>query len=178
MQPSAAPDDVMILISMARRRIKQTVSSRLMPFELGSQQLWVLLTLRKEGGLSLHELARRTWTDDPTACRMVGKLTERGLIRSDEDPDDRRRFRLTLTAKGRKLADEMETFAGELRATVVRGLSTDDRHELCRLLRKVTGNMDSMADDPGAYDALIGRKLPAKANRAAVKTAVKGRKSA
>jgi DNA-binding MarR family transcriptional regulator len=174
MQPSATADDVMILLSMARRRIKQTVSSRLGSFELGSQQLWVLLTLRKEGGLSLHELARRTWTDDPTACRMVGKLTERGIIRSDEDPEDRRRFRLMLTAKGRKLADEMETFATELRATVVRGLSGDDRQQLCRLLRKVTGNMDVMADDPGAYDALVAPKVAAKSSR----TAVKARRSA
>jgi DNA-binding MarR family transcriptional regulator len=138
----------MILIAMTRRRVKQTVTNRLAKFELGSQQFWVLLTLRKEGGLSLHELARRTWSDDPTACRMVGKLTERGLIRSDEDPEDRRRFRLGLTAKGRKLADELESFAVEVRSTVVRGLTGDDRRQLCALLRRVMSNMDSLEQEP------------------------------
>ena len=160
----------MILIAMTRRRIKQTVSNRLVRFELGPQQFWVLLVLRKEGGLSLHELARRTWTDDPTACRMVGKLTERGLIRSDEDPVDRRRFQLALTAKGRKLADELESFAVEVRATVVRGLSIDDRRVLGGLLRRVMTNMDSLEAGgekpaPKAVAAKKSGRAPAKGRR-------------
>ena len=163
----------MILIAMTRRRIKQTVSNRLAKFELGSQQFWVLLTLRKEGGLSLHELAQRTWTDDPTACRRVGKLTERGLIRSDEDPGDRRRFRLALTAKGRKLADELESLAVEVRGAVVRGISGEDRRVLCGLLRKVMGNMDNWEAGDSSAEASKraggGRRKTVKTTRAAAR---------
>jgi MarR family transcriptional regulator for hemolysin len=178
MQPSATPDDLMILIAMTRRRIKQTVSSRLVRFDLGSQQFWVLLSLRKEEGLSLHELARRTWTDDPTACRMVGKLIERGLIRSDEDPGDRRRFRLNLTAKGRKLATELENFAVEIRATVARGLSGDERRQLASLLRRVMANADSLEEgDGGAIKEAAAKRL-LKAGDKANATGVKRRKKA
>jgi DNA-binding MarR family transcriptional regulator len=162
MQPSEVPEDLIVLIAIARRRIKQTVSNRLVRFELGPQQFWVLLNLRKEEGLSLHELARRTWTDDPTACRMVGKLIERGLIRSDEDPADRRRFRLNLTAKGRKLATELESFASEVRSTVSRGLSSDEKKQLSNLLRRVMANTDSLEEAGNGASKKASKELSPK----------------
>jgi DNA-binding MarR family transcriptional regulator len=180
MQASEAPDDLIVLIAMTRRRIKQTVSNRLVRFELGPQQFWVLLNLRKEEGLSLHELARRTWTDDPTACRMVGKLIERGLIRSEEDPADRRRFRLGLTAKGRKLATELESFALEIRTTVARGMSGDDRRQLCNLLRKVMVNTDALEEGQNGARKKAGKDegkelSPKAAAKLMAKSAVKRR---
>ena len=129
---------------MARRRLKQVIAGRLTRYSLGPQQFWVLLQLHEEEGISLHEVALRTWTDDPTACRMVNKLVERGLIRSDEDPADRRRFRLHLTAKGKKLALELATFADEIRTTVAKGLSPGDRKHLCGLLKRVISNTDKL----------------------------------
>ena len=156
MQPSTAPDDVSLLIVMARRRLKQVVASRLTRYSLGPQQFWVLLELRREEGISLHELAVRTWTDDPTACRMVNKLVERGLIRRDEDPADRRRFRLGLTAKGNKLANELESFASEMKSSVTRGLSGADRKNLVSLLRRVITNTDKL-DTADAAPARRGK---------------------
>ncbi|HEY0705947.1 MAG TPA: hypothetical protein VGG33_04080, partial [Polyangia bacterium] len=73
MQPSITSDNVGVLIAMARRRMKQAVTSRLVRHGLGPQQFWVLLNLYEEDGLSLHELAQRAWTDDPTACRIIAK---------------------------------------------------------------------------------------------------------
>ena len=129
---------------MARRRLKQVVSGRLVRFGIGPQQFWALLHLFEEEGLSLHELAQRTWTDDPTACRMIAKLTDRGLVKSNEDPDDRRRFRLGLTAKGRKLAGDLASFAEEIRETATSGMSSGERKKMCGLLRQVMTNLDEI----------------------------------
>jgi DNA-binding MarR family transcriptional regulator len=147
MQSSVTPDEVGQLIALARRRMKQFVSTRLTRYGLGPQQFWVLLNLRKEEGLSLHQLAERTWTDDPTACRIVAKLVDRGLVRSTEDENDRRRFHLGLTPKGRKLTGELADLADEVKVSMTKGISSENRKELCGLLRRVVTNLDGLLED-------------------------------
>jgi DNA-binding MarR family transcriptional regulator len=139
-------DEVAVLVPLARRRLKQAVASRLAPYNLGTQQFWVLLNLRRNEGISLHELAVLSWTDDPTACRMVNKLVKRGLVRSEAHPEDRRRFRLALTAKGRKLANTLESLSNEIRNNLNKGLSPRDRKQLAGLLRRVIENTEKFAD--------------------------------
>ena len=146
MQQSAVPDEVGLLIAMARRRLKQVVAGRLVRYDLGPQQFWVLLQLHWEEGISLHELALRTWTDDPTACRMVNRLTARGLVRSDSDPDDRRRFRLGLTAKGRKLAVELASLSDDIQEHMVAGLSGRERKQLVGMLQKIIENTNQFEE--------------------------------
>jgi DNA-binding MarR family transcriptional regulator len=138
-------DDVGVLLALARRRLKQAVAARLVPYSLGTQQFWVMLNLGRNEGISLHELAVLSWTDDPTACRMVNKLVKRGLVRSESHPEDRRRFRLALTAKGRKLAGTLESLATEVKAELNKGLSPKDRKQLAGLLKRVIDNTERLA---------------------------------
>lgn len=143
---------------MARRRLKQAVAGRLVRYDLGPQQFWVLLQLHWEEGISLHELALRTWTDDPTACRMINRLTSRGLVKSDSDPDDRRRFRLGLTAKGRKLAIELASLADDLQEHMVSGLSVKERKQLVGMLQKVIENTKVYEETEGSNGKRKRRK--------------------
>ena len=144
MQELNLQDSIGLLIAAARRRIKQVVWSRLLPYGLTPQQFWVLLVLREHEGMSLHQLAEQIWTDDPTACRIIAKLADRKLVRADSHPDDRRRFRLRLTARGRKLAVDLVALAEELRTGIERGLSAADRDTLRELLGRVVANTDRM----------------------------------
>jgi DNA-binding MarR family transcriptional regulator len=142
--------EIGVLVAAARRRIKQVVWAKLAPYDLTPQQFWVLLHLHDGTCMSLHELAERIWADDPTACRIVARLTERGLVKADNDPKDRRRFRLGLTAAGRKLAGELLRVAERIRVGIEHGLSSTQKGDLCRLLQRVVDNMDrmSLADAP------------------------------
>src|SRR5215471_9548470 len=124
MQGTACREGVGRLIGAARRRMKQLAWGRLAPYKLTPQQFWIILELRNQDGLSLHDLAERIWVDDPTACRILTKLCQQKVVRTGSDPGDRRRFRLGLTAKGRKLGEELAQLARDLHAGFVRGLST------------------------------------------------------
>jgi DNA-binding MarR family transcriptional regulator len=106
-----------------------------------------MLNLHRNEGISLHELAVLSWTDDPTACRMVNKLVKRGLVRSEAHPEDRRRFRLALTAKGRKLATTLESLSDEVKAELTRGLSPKDRKQLATLLKRVIDNTERISSE-------------------------------
>src|SRR5690242_3591348 len=96
-----------LLIAAARRRIKQVVLAEVARFGLSSQQFWTLIALRETPGLSQAELAGRVRADAPTMSRTLTALLDRGLVRTESDPEDRRRSRALLTPAGAKLAGEV-----------------------------------------------------------------------
>ena len=135
-------DSLARLIAVARRRLKQAVGRRVSDHGLSSQQFWVLVFLDAEDGPPLFSVCEALRIDAPTASRIVAALARRGLVRPAEDPSDRRRSRLRLTAEGRGLARELRPLAGELRGAVERELSRSEAEELRRLLTKVITGLE------------------------------------
>ena len=134
-----------LLIGLARRRIKQTVGRLVQPFGLSPQQFWFLITLEEHPGISLRELAQRTWTDAPTASRVIQTLSRRRLVRAHGHPLDRRRNRLLLTAGGLTLARRLQRVAEQVRSRVRQPLNRAEQETLRRLLRAVIANLDGVS---------------------------------
>src|SRR5262245_2765340 len=116
------PESIGLLIGAARRRIKQVLWGQLASAGIKPPQLGVLLMLDGGADLSLHELAVRMWIDDPSACRLVAKLIERGMVRAAQHPRDRRSSRLALTRRGRTLARKLRAVADQIQIDIARGL--------------------------------------------------------
>lgn len=135
-------DSLARLIVVARRRFKQAVLRRVGEYGLSSQQFWVLIYLDAEDGPPLCDVCHSLRMDAPTASRVVAALTRRGLVRPAEDPEDRRRNRLRLTAEGRALARTLRPMAEDLRGAVERELSRAEAEELRRLLTKVITGLE------------------------------------
>ena len=70
---------------------------------LSGPQLWALTVLQRESGLSLGELAERLFAHPSTISVVIDRLEERGAVRREVDPEDRRGIRLSLTAVGLRL---------------------------------------------------------------------------
>jgi DNA-binding MarR family transcriptional regulator len=141
-------EPVGMLIGAARRRIKQAVGRRVRRFRLTPQQFWLLHSIQEGNARSLREMAERQRTDQPTASRVVAALVRRKLVRMDEDPDDRRRARLTCTAAGHAIAADMHALALEIRGAVVAGMDETEQELLRHGLRKVIENMDRLELGP------------------------------
>ncbi|MDP8924249.1 MAG: MarR family transcriptional regulator [Chloroflexota bacterium] len=58
-------------------------------------------------GLRVSEVARSLGVTLPTVTSVMDKLVERGLIRRDEDPIDRRQHVCRLTPEGRQLIERL-----------------------------------------------------------------------
>ena len=140
MQKLFSQDSIAVLIAGTRRSIKQYGWEKLRPWKVTPQQCGVLMVLHTEGGMSLGEVAGRIWCDNPTACRIVNKLVERGLVRSDSDATDRRRFRLQLTETGKALSVELTQCVNEIYKTLEQGLEPSQLDTLRSLLRHIMGN--------------------------------------
>jgi DNA-binding MarR family transcriptional regulator len=141
-----------LLIAAARSRIKQVVLAQVTQFGLAPQQFWMLIALRESPGMSQAELAERVRADAPTVSRTLAALLERRLVRSDPDPEDRRRSRVYLTPSGERLAADVAAVASDVRAAVVEGMSAAEEAAVRRGLKRILANLDR-------YEARVrGRK--------------------
>jgi DNA-binding MarR family transcriptional regulator len=99
--------------------------------ELTESQLFTLGSIDVYGPLRLSDLAMRERVSAPTATRLVTSLEERGLVRKQSNPDDRRSTLLAVTPAGRRTLDRARSArtveltrrlerldAGDLRAVI------------------------------------------------------------
>ena len=131
-----------LLIAIARRRLKQAVLSRLDRPRLSAQQFWMLVALAEHPGVSQARMAERLHADAPTVSRTLSGLLERRLVRSDVDPSDRRRTRISLTAAGERLAAELAPLAAEIRAAVIDGMSPEEIAAVRKGLLRIIDNLE------------------------------------
>lgn len=77
-------------------------------FEIDIPQWRVLATLSSGDGWTAKAIVASTRTHKSTISRAVEALERRGLIEAIRSSDDKRAFRLRLTASGRKLFQKLE----------------------------------------------------------------------
>ncbi len=155
------PDSLALLVGAIRRRLKQVAWRRLAPFRLTPPQLGFLLALfDSEEPLSSTELARRLYSDDPTASRVVRRLVTRQLLRQAPDPDDRRRCRLALTARGEALAAELAEISRGLQTELEQGFSEAELAGLRKGLCQLMANLDRMEADRPPKKSPRPRRTP------------------
>jgi DNA-binding MarR family transcriptional regulator len=135
-------EPVGMLVAAVRRRLRQVVHAEARGHRLTPQQFWVLLGIQEAGPVSLGALAERLPIDAPTASRVVASLTRRRLVRLAEDPADRRRLLIGITAEGADLATRLRPVARDLRETLTAGFSPAELAALRQALRRILGNLD------------------------------------
>jgi DNA-binding MarR family transcriptional regulator len=133
-----------LLIAAIRRRMKQVIGDQVREYGLTPAQFWMLNRVFEHEGLSLRELADSLHMDTPTASRVVAALVRLKHLRSEEDPDDRRRSRIVLTAKGRALADKLRPLAVQTRSAVEAPFTAAEREMLRALLKKSLQHMSRL----------------------------------
>src|SRR3954451_7164822 len=66
-------------------------------------QLRVLVMLSQDERVNVNAVAAELGVNASNASRTCDRLVELGLVRRADDPEDRRRVRLSLTASGERL---------------------------------------------------------------------------
>ncbi|WP_243332706.1 MarR family winged helix-turn-helix transcriptional regulator [Mesoterricola sediminis] len=140
-----------MLIVAARRSIRQLVAAKAVPLDLTPHHVWMLLVISRAAPLSLGELARAMWMDNPTISRMVQQMTQRGYLVVGPDPNHGRRIRIRLTPEGVTLCEQLEALGEGLRLQSERGMTEEETEALRALLTKYMRNLDVMVanDLPG-----------------------------
>lgn len=119
------------------RDIRVTARAAEKRLGLSGAQLFVLRTLASGDGLSLGELAARTFTHQSSVSVVVSRLVDAGLVERRRARDDRRRLRLALTLTGRARLAAAPAPAQDTLIAAVSRLSDADRRALARSLTRL-----------------------------------------
>ena len=84
--------------------------------------------------------------DGSSVVRLLDNLEAAGLIRRKEGETDRRAKIILLTARGRAIADQVETVARRIRGDALSGLSDRDIGTTIRVLQHVCHALDAAAE--------------------------------
>ncbi len=107
----------------------------------------VLFRLREQEGLSQVDLADVLELQPISLVRLLDRLVEHGLLERRHDPKDRRANRLFLTAKGRRLVDDLDGLRDTIATEVMRDLPEDTVKTTLRALRDIKNRIKAMSDD-------------------------------
>lgn len=133
------PEDPTLEIMNAIRSIVQglRVSSRQAEIALGisGAQLFVLQQLDANNGVSVNDLAARTFTHQSSVSVVISKLVKHGLVSRQPGSEDARKSEIKLTAKGQKFLAKRTKTAQELLIEAIGELRASDRQKLSLLLK-------------------------------------------
>ena len=76
--------------------------------DVSPEQYFMLYRLYQKDGVPQAQLADPAFGDYPNMTRMIDGLEKKGLVERRNDPEDRRRYLITLLEKGRTLMKEVE----------------------------------------------------------------------
>lgn len=122
------------LLLKAGTQFHGIIDDALAALDLTPRQFLVLTFAGGAEPLSQSELSARLGLDPTIVLGLIDGLEERGAIRRERDPADRRRSLLELTAAGRKLHTKAASAVATAEREFLGPLSGADRKVLRRLL--------------------------------------------
>jgi DNA-binding MarR family transcriptional regulator len=109
--------------------------------ELTHMESKVLSYLARHPEATQRDMARATGRDKAQLARLIKGLRERGLLDSQEDPEDRRNQRLSLTTDGKSVLQGLHQQSTRLASKAVATLKPSEVKQLVALLRQVRTNL-------------------------------------
>ncbi|QSZ67805.1 MarR family transcriptional regulator [Methanofollis aquaemaris] len=144
MQPPHEKVPLGALVSVIHRTHHIIIDERMKRYGLSSGQLFTLIHLAHQQGITQETLARRFHVDKGTVARAVRRLEDTGYIRRTTDPDDRRAVRIFLTEKGEEIVPEIVRIDQEWEEEVCAGLTDEEQKMVRTLLRAIAHNSLSL----------------------------------
>ena len=105
--------------------------------EVSTMQAVYRYELVNASQLSLTELATRIQLKNAITSQTVSSLVEKGLMARKNDDDNRRKVIISLTEKGKQLAEEMAAFADGFLEKFLSVLTDAERTELFKIAAKL-----------------------------------------
>jgi len=101
---------------------------------------WVLLSKLENGKVSQSELANESFKDKHTVSRILDLLTKKAFVAREQDPEDGRRYQVSITSRGTEELEKARPHVYASREKGWKNLSEEEYKELRFLLDKVFGS--------------------------------------
>jgi DNA-binding MarR family transcriptional regulator len=112
-------------------------------------QYWVLRTLWIEDGITHIELGQRVGIEKAGITSIIQNMEKQGLILRRRNDEDRRKFNLFLTERGRALREPVLACARQVNARAAAAIPASELKQMRSVVRRMMRNV------AGAYDLPI-----------------------
>jgi MarR family transcriptional regulator, organic hydroperoxide resistance regulator len=130
-------DSVGYQVRATHRALQRFLQVKIEPHGITTGMWYFLRALWHEDGLTQRELSDRVGTMEPTTLSAILIMEKKGLVRRARNRDDRRKWHIHLTSKGRALKTRLLPLAREVVDTAVQNLSQGEVAQLLKSLAKV-----------------------------------------
>lgn len=124
----------MYMVKQLEQVIRSHLDELLRPLGLTTQQYTALTVLERRDGLTSAQLARHSFVRPQTMHEMITSLDERGFIRRERDPANRRVLLISLTELGREMVEKYDEQVRQLEEQMLGGLTAHQRKTLREVL--------------------------------------------
>ena len=105
---------------------------------------WVLLDhLMQSNGQSQTDLAGKSYKNAPTVSRIIDVLERKEYVERQRFENDRRRYKIYLTEKGKEVASKALPIAEQLRSQGWNGLNEEEYAQFIRIVETVFNNFST-----------------------------------
>ena len=130
------------LVRDAHRAFQRLLEKRIAAHGITRGQWYFLRVLWTEDGLSQRELSARVGMMEPTTVIALRSMEKTGLIRRVRSADDKRVTKVWLTAKAKRMREEMLLIARGINEDACDGVSRAEFDAFRRAIARMTANLD------------------------------------
>lgn len=144
--PTSIPEEVPaqlwmspgFLLSKAADQVESRFAEALRPHHITPREYGVLSAIAQQGPQSQQQLGERLGIDRTTMVNIVDSLEDGDLVRRVRDKVDRRRYAVTLSAKGERLMGQaLPAVDAQAHAVYLAVLAPAEREQLLDMLHRV-----------------------------------------
>lgn len=137
--------EVMMLFRDMHKCLQHGHSSASELESLTLAQLHVLLFLEHKEKVSMKQIAEEMTITPASATALIGKMVEKHYLVRLEDPQDRRTVYITLSDDAKQKIEKMKHTKMQHYEKIFESLSTEERKEFLRLMKKIHAVACSLA---------------------------------
>ncbi len=113
------------------------------PYEFKRGELPILAKLIKRGdGITQREMLDNLPISKSTMSKNIDNLVQKGYLRKEKDPEDRRATRIYLTDKGKRAEETIREIDSKVEKIMLEGLNESDKSKLKEYLKTILESLE------------------------------------
>ncbi|MFD3843163.1 MarR family winged helix-turn-helix transcriptional regulator [Streptomyces sp. NPDC058642] len=135
-QATKAAPSLLYMVKQVELVVRSHLDELVKPSGITALQYTALTVLERHDGLSAAQLARDSFVTAQSIADLVRSLENRGLVRRERNPRNRRELLILLTDAGRELLARHEEPVRELEERMVRDLTPHQTEQFRQALTR------------------------------------------
>jgi DNA-binding MarR family transcriptional regulator len=129
-------------VRRAHRAFDRLLHAFLMPHGIKTGFWYFLRVLWARDGQTQRELSVANNVTENTTAAMINGMMKEGLVTRLRDPEDKRKWIVTLTPHGSQLRHELLPYAKKVNEIAVQGIAKSDLAVCLSVLKRMSANLE------------------------------------